>query len=209
MILKIAKDYKEYIEHMKEKDFVIIDPPWNYSYSKYFKTKAQEKVNSNFPMEINNLEFLNYIFSKIKSKIIFLWLPGTMLGCFFNDANKLDLGKFKYKNILIWVRTKNNGEKLSKSGFWFKNTCEYLLVFAKPGTSPIRSRVSNWCEEAVNKYALTQKPKKFESDIMRELYNDGKKLGSYIFSGPFIDYDISIKQKIDLVDLCFKKKQKK
>ncbi|MEK6882714.1 MAG: MT-A70 family methyltransferase [Nanoarchaeota archaeon] len=204
MIKKIAKDYKKYIESMNEKDFVIIDPPWIFNN----KSKALNSL-TDFAKLTDNVEFLNYLFKNIKTKILFVWITAPILGYFFDKRFNVDFDKFEYKQFITWNKTTTAGNDYEGQGFWFKNACEYLVLFTTKKAKPIKSRILNICREAAIKNTLTQKPKEYESFLFRELYNSNYLNGAYIFSGSFIDYDISGKQALELVDICFKNETSK
>ena len=200
-LFKICQDYNEYIKNMTEKDFMIVDPPWNYN------NKAKEfTTRTEFSKVTDNVEFLNYLFLNVKTKLLFLWITSPLLGyLLLSQKYGVTFGDFEYKQILVWSKTKNDGFDYEGQGFWFKNSCEFIVLFAKHGVKPIRSRILNICREKATKNAETQKPKIFESFIFRELYNAGYSTGVYLFSGSFSDYDISIKQNVELVDIKHEK----
>ena len=197
-IKKLGIDFKEYLA-TANKDFVFVDPPWFYN-----NKETRLTMKTQFSMVENNLDFLNYLFKIANTKILFLWITSPMLGYFVDHKNKIDLSRFEYRQILTWAKTTNTSKLLEGSGYWFKNTCEYLLVFVRKDAKPLRSRALSYCQESATKNAQTRKPKLFESLIMRELYNAEYLEGAYIFSGNYEDYDISSKQNFDLVDICFK-----
>lgn len=198
MIKKLSIDYKKYIDSMENKDFVLIDPPWNYD-----NKDTEFTSRTNFSKITDNVEFLNYMFANVKSKIILLWITSPLLGYFFDTKDKIDTKAFKYKQMLTWVKTKNDGSLYEGPGFWFKNSCEFMILFVNKNVKPIRSRIPNYCEEKATRSDATTKPKTYESFILRELYNSGHTNGSYIFSGTYEDYDISKNQNIDLIDVLF------
>ena len=195
-INKIVKDYKEYIESMNNMDLVIIDPPWNYNNQhKQFTSKTV------FNKVYDNVEFLNYMFQNVKSKVILLWITSPLMGYFFDKKFNINFRDYSFKQILTWAKTTNNGELYKGSGFWFKNTCEYLILFVNNTAKCINSRVLSFTIEKAIKNSETQKPKEFESSILREFYNASYKNCAYIFSGNFLNYDISSKQNLDLIDI--------
>ena len=193
MIKKINLDYKEYLKN-DNSDCLILDPPWN------FDNKSPKiTATTQFTKWQDDKKDLEEIFKLSNSQIIFCWTPASYIPIFF----EIDLHGYKYKTILSWVKLTKNKDIFKGMGFWFKNSCEYLLMFTKNGAKPLHSNIDTIIFEEVTKSSQTQKPKKFESRLLNNLYDSNYKKITYIFSGIFVNYDIPPGLELNLVDINF------
>ena len=178
-------DYKNFLTMAHPHyDFAIIDPPWKYNQA---AKKPVAKNQLNYSLFESNTELLD-ILKLIDVDYIFLWVTNPMLGEVFNILNQQTI--YKYKNIVTWVKTKNN-KICWGMGYYFRNATEQLLVLSKSKTKALRLPLKNVIIEDIGKRTI--KPHDKEKEIVDALSLKGMK-GIYIFSGGALDF-------IDTVDL--------
>lgn len=194
MINTFGLSFDEYLEKMSEVDAMIIDPPWN------FDNKSPKlTVTTQFKIWDDNKKNLEFIFKNIKTNCVFVYVTASFLPIFF----EINLYRFSYKTILTWIKLTKSKEIFNGAGFWFKNSCEYLLMFTTKDARPLHSNIQTVIFEETKKSAQTQKPKLFESRLINNLYDAGYKKICYLFSGSFTNYDIPPGVTLDLIDICF------
>lgn len=185
----IQKDFKDYINNMDFKDYSIIDPPWRYNDIPPCVTNKQ----LTYSLWNDNYENLNFIFNKIKTNYLFLWVTNSMLDIVFKSFHSQQ--QFIYKTCVVWNKLTSKGNLFYGLGNTFRNSTELLLVFQKEKCKPLRLNFRTSIYEESKKRTI--KPKIFESQLINELNKKGFK-GTYIFCG----YDIlKLNLDIDCVDI--------
>jgi len=178
-------DFKDYINTMTKKDYVIADPPWRYRDSGYVSSQL------NYSLWSDNIEECKFLFDHIETNIFLLWVTNSLIEdvfkAFFNSKSD-----FVYRTMATWVGMTNHHRVSFGLGNYFRGGTEHLLLFTDKKLKPIRLNISNVFLEEKDK--RTRKPRLMEKKIIKTLQEKGYPMGSYIFSGidiyQFKDFDI-------------------
>lgn len=190
--------YQDYIATMNEKDFVLIDPPWNYNDNASVRNNKVKPAF--FRRQVcyerwDNQTGLEQIFKNCKSKHILLWSTNSML----IDIMRANHYNYIYKTIVTWVKLTAKEKIWYGLGYSFRNSTEQLLLFSRKKEKPIRLAMRSVLHEKWQK--RTGKPKNWELLLFQNLEEKGLKKFSYIFSGNKINCFKAL--DIDLVDINF------
>lgn len=185
---KFNLDFKDYIDkEMGVKDVTIIDPPWQYD------DKLDNRPNLTDYKLWNNND-LEYLFEKINSKYLFLWVTNSFLDFVF----KTNTHNYKYKNIVTWIKTTNSGKYFYGIGHYYRNCTEHLLLFTTKNVKCWKSNLRNIIVS--NQLSRTEKPKDFELSILEHAKNKHNLNNfTYIFSG--LNVNVFENYNIDCVDI--------
>lgn len=198
----IKEDYKDYINSMQRKDYVITDNPWNLN-DKPPKVARQLK----YSLWGDNVLEMFHIFKCVNTDLLFVWVINAVIQEMFqglslyNSAQKKKSEMWINKNHFCWRKLTNRGNEFFGTGHWNRNCSEDLYIFAKPSCKPIRLNMKS--HFAAAKGMKTLKPKIWEAELLKNLGKSGKAKGAYLFSGTdnglyfFSDFDI------DCVDILF------
>jgi N6-adenosine-specific RNA methylase IME4 len=198
MVIKIKSDYIDYLKTATEKDFAIVDPPWDYN------DKENPAISNNLTYSRwDNVQGLNTLFSLLNTKYLFLWCTNSMI----EEVFKVNFNNYIYKTIITWVKETPHKKLHYGLGNTYRNCTEQLLVFSNKKEKPLRSSLRNcyidtgWFKEV--SLSRTQKPKDFEVCLIKDLVTKGLKQGVYLFSGPNVDVFNSIENlELECVDIC-------
>lgn len=190
--MKKYYDYIDYIENfIDEKDLILLDSPWKYNDFGILK-----KTQLNYNLWIDNDKELEFIFNKVRTKYLFIWVTNSMI----LNVLKCKHYDYIYKTQVIWVKKTKNDKVFYGLGNYFRGCTESLLIFSHKNSSPLRFTDRNIIFEKAGKKTL--KPKNFELYIFNKFQDLGFFKFSYIFSGENIQSFENL--NIDVVDILFK-----
>lgn len=188
----VGQDYRKYLHETKDRDYIILDPPWSYNDNEN-PSILDNQVN--YFRWSDNVKCVEEIFKICNCSYLFLWTTNSLL----KEVLSCNTNDYIFKSIITWVKKTSQNNTHYGLGSYFRNSTEQLLVFVKKGCKPLRSAKRNLIEEYGGK--RTRKPKFFETQLFLELEQKGYRKGAYIFSG---EEDIAFEPfDIDLVDICF------
>jgi N6-adenosine-specific RNA methylase IME4 len=188
---KISLHYMDYVSGMDRKDFVIIDPPWNYN-----DRSRKSKASTPYTIWNNNIENLSWLFSHLDSRLLFIWTTNSMMEELMMGHN-IHKNGYVYKTMVTWVKRTCTGKLFYGMGHSFRNCTEQLVMFSMKGEKPIRLKDRNLIDERA--WPETKKPKIFEQSLVEKLKGIGYIKGSYIFSG--LDVSAFEQYDVDCVDI--------
>lgn len=180
---RIRGDYEKYLRgtYYKDRQFTIADPPWEFDDEpRHFGIKYKRWDDNIFRM----LDLL----IDVTTPLFFIWAPvslGEELFRAINIHNNIlrDSPKrlWRYKNRFTWRKLTKNGKLHYGTGHWARNSVEDLFILAKSTQKPIRLDMRNTFDEQY--LGNTHKPREFEYQLVKELYERQIHKGVYLFSG--------------------------
>lgn len=201
---RIKADYKEYMEWMKRKDYVITDAPWNLN-------DKPPKVARQLDYELwkSDIAGMISIFENVRTDLLFVWVINAIIqemfeALFIYNWTQPDKSlHWRNKNKWCWRKMTNLGNEFYGTGWWNRNASEELFIFSRSSCKPIGlSLKSHFPEMRKDK---TVKPKLWEAVLLSKLEAANKRSGAYLFSGTDPDLSLFNTFDIDCVDIDFNK----
>jgi len=172
MIVRIAQDLNAYLQNSNSSyKLVLLDPPWKYN-------DLPPKLNKQLDYKLVDCNYLYYTSELLKNRTQFLLVWST--NSFIYDALKIFSEYFRYVQTIVWVKTTKQGLIHYGLGNYFRNSCEYILLFKQYSAKPFRSTLRNVFLEQSG--ARTSKPRTIERSIIESISSNGDKI-LYGFSG--------------------------
>ena len=182
-------DFEEFLNNNSTPyGFAIIDPPWNYD------DKSPSLTDNQLTYDLwDNIKLID-IFNKLDVSYMFIWVTSSMLPVVFDCWNSSG-NNYEYKTVIPWIKTTSKDNICYGLGNSFRQCCEYLVLFQKPGSDVLRLPDRALIVEETG--SRTIKPKVWERQLVDKLNKKGLN-GVYIFSGGNLDF-------IDCVDVIEEK----
>jgi len=172
MIVKIAQDLNAYLRSSNSPyKLVLLDPPWRYN-------DLPPKLHKQLNYKLVNCDYLLHTSELLKKRTQYLLVWTT--SSFIYDVLKTFSNHFKYVQTIVWVKTTKQGLIHYGLGNYFRNSCEYILLFKQHTAKPFRSTLRNVFLEQSG--ARTSKPRTIERSIIESISSNGDKI-LYGFSG--------------------------
>lgn len=164
-------------KYVNDKDFVIIDPPWNYPANKYL---------SDFWDDVRFMD----IFQTITVPEVLIWTTADKLDALFNAHQE---SMYEFKALIPRIALMPNEDLYTSIDAGFRNPVEFLAVFRLPKVPQHNTHltVRSIIIEPVNN--LSSKPVRWEDRLIREMSEKGLS-GMYLLPEGTIGYCDSIIQ---------------
>lgn len=165
------------VNHVNNKDFVIIDPPWNYPMNRYSNALWDG---------IGCID----IFQNITVNELFLWVTTENLFSMFSAYQE---SMYEFKALIPRASLMPNEDLFTSIESGFKNPVEFLAVFRLPKVPQHTARTStrSLIVEEVNPMAA--KPVRWEDRLIHEMAEKGLS-GMYLLPEGQVGYCDSIVQ---------------
>lgn len=139
----------------KKYNVIYADPPWSYNRSTGwdYKQGAGDKYTVNYLDEIKQMPLNNLT---DENAVCFMWATVPLMPEAFEVLKEWG---FKYKTMLTWKK------RHLGMGYWFRGSCEHLLLGVKGKVKPFNMQKENFFESRVGKHS--QKPHYFRELISK------------------------------------------